>query len=389
MKHKFAGSIIIFLFLCAGSLLAQDNEKLLYATESGLGIQFGGEVEMEFVDIEGPGGFSNQDLTKQKVKNRSPHMRIDKAILSTKIFYSENLTYELEFRMGDDGTRIDKHYARLKLPSLFTRIELGKNRPFVYADRHTEGYPLIGTAFWKGREYHLTSETKYDINEDIMLITGLSFAMKRPIETDDAAEDKSFKMLVYGDYSNHDGQTFEYGVKLGLQAYGFSALGWYYTGDLIDDFDWKIQLSQTLSEYDNLGDRTDITHYWYGGRLGFDKYNIHLVGEFIKSQDGLLPRQGYYVQGAYRYGIASENFPIEALEPFFRYGVLDVLDHVPQLGNSLTWDRKMTTLALLIHLNKNLLIKTEYYLLDEVTGGAPPEDSVKDNQFLLQINFKF
>ena len=60
-------------------------------SESGLEILFGGEIETEFVDVEGPGGFTNQDLTYNKVKNRSPHMRIDKAVLSTRINYSENL----------------------------------------------------------------------------------------------------------------------------------------------------------------------------------------------------------------------------------------------------------------------------------------------------------
>jgi len=136
---------------------------------------------------------------------------------------------------------------------------------------------LIGTAYWKGREYHLTSETDLSLNDDVKFSGGLSFAMKRPLGSDDAAEDKSFKMIVYDDHDNKNGATFEYGAKLGLEAFGFSALGWYYTGELIDDFDWKIQLARTLQSYDDLGDITDMTHYWYGGRVGFDAYNIHAL----------------------------------------------------------------------------------------------------------------
>ncbi len=390
MRIKIFCIITLSIFLIfSNSLFSQDKDKnLLYATESGLGIQLGGEVEMEFVDVEGEGGFSNQDLTNQKVKTRSPHMRIDKAVLSTKIFYSENLTYEIEFRFGDDGTRVDKHFARLKLPDANTRIELGKNRPFVKTDRRTEGYPLIGTAFWKGREYHLTSETEMKLDDDINFLGGLSFGMKRPIGTDDALEDKSFKMLVYDDYADKDGQTFEYGVKLGLEAYGFSALGWYYTSELIDDFDWKIQLSQNLQEYDRLGDRTDKTHYWFGGRAGYDGNNVHLRGEYIQSQDGLLPRFGYYAEGSYLLEI-EDFLGIQGFEPLIRYGELEVRDHRENLGNPNTWDRMLTTIAFITHIDNNLKLKTEYYLLDEKTGGAAPEDKVKDDQLVVQINFNF
>ena len=74
-------SFVTIIILCS-SLFAQEKPKnISFATESGLGIQFNGEIEMEFVDVEGAGGFSNQDLSFQKVKTRSPHMRIDKAIL--------------------------------------------------------------------------------------------------------------------------------------------------------------------------------------------------------------------------------------------------------------------------------------------------------------------
>ncbi|MBC8184075.1 hypothetical protein H8E88_23535 [candidate division KSB1 bacterium] len=383
----YAAFIMSIIFI--SSIYAQEKSKLLYATDSGLGIQFGGEVEMEFVDVEGKGGFAHREFTYQKVRTRSPHMRIDKAVLETKIFYSEFLTYEIQFRFGDDGNRVDKHFARLQLPSLYTRFEMGKNRPFIRADRRTEGYPLIGTANWKGREYHITSETKYPLGEHVDLIGGVSFAMKRPLGSDDAAEDKSFKILVYDDYDDKDGQTFEYGAMFGFKAYGLSALGWYYTGKLIDDFDWKTQLSQYLSDYNSLGDQTDKTHYWYGGRVGYDAHNIHARGEYIKTMDGLLPRFGYYGEVSYFIKSVANFLPVKGIEPLVRYGALNVLDHPRQLGTPETWDRQMTTIALLTHLDDYLSLKFEYYLLNEETGGDPPEDKVKDNQFLMQVNFKF
>ncbi|HIC51083.1 MAG TPA: hypothetical protein EYO96_00370, partial [Candidatus Marinimicrobia bacterium] len=221
MNLKTKLQISMAVILLSGHYIS--GQTISVQSESGLNITFGGEVEMEFVDVEGPGGFTNQDLTYQKVDIRSPHMRIDKAILSTRIDYSENLYYKFELRFGDKKANVDKHYARLTLPSLGTRLEIGKNKPMIATKRHTEGYPLIGTAFWKGREYHITSETELNIMDNINLELGLSFAMKRPIGTDDAAEDKSFKMMVYGDYDDKDGQTFEYGGMFGLKAFGLSA----------------------------------------------------------------------------------------------------------------------------------------------------------------------
>ncbi len=395
MKRK----LLIFLSLTA-MLTAQG---ITVMSDSGLDVTIGGEVEMEFVDVEGPGGFTNQDLTVQKVKTRSPHMRIDKAILSARVNYSENLYYHVEFRFGDQDANVDKHYARLTVPTINTQFELGKNKPMIETKRQTEGYPLIGTAYWKAREYHLTGLTDYDLGDNVQLFTGLSFAMKRPLGTDDAAEDKSFKMMVYDDHLNKNGNTFEYGVMAGLKAFGFTGQGWYYTSELIDDFDWKIQLGG-LPGYDNIadqyndGEQNDLTHFWYGGRINFDRWNTHLRAEYISSEDGLLPRDGYYVEGSYRFN-EPKFLPVKNIEPIVRYGALNIYRHETVLGDPETWDREMTTFGLLTRINDNISVKIEYYILDEVTGGGIDTNTatgietdnsfMKDNQFLLQVKYEF
>ena len=71
------------------------------------------------------------------------------------------------------------------------RLEVGKNRPAVALKRKTEGYPLTGTAYWKGRQYHVDVSSKRSIFD-----YGASLALKRPLGYDDAVEDKSFRMLV-------------------------------------------------------------------------------------------------------------------------------------------------------------------------------------------------
>ncbi len=106
--------------------------------------------------------------------------------------------------------------------------------------------------------------------------------------------------------------------------------------------------------------------------------------------NGLLPRFGYYAEGSYFISQQILDFlPILGIEPLFRYGALNVLEIPRHRGTPETWDRKMTTLALLAHIDNYLIMKIEYYLLDEKTGGAPPEDKVKDDQLVIQINFNF
>ncbi|NQV42434.1 MAG: hypothetical protein HQ506_08785, partial [Candidatus Marinimicrobia bacterium] len=113
------------------------GQGVTVSTDSGLDVVLGGEVELEFIDVEGAGGFDNQDLTYQKVRNRSPHMRIDMAVLSARVNYSENLYYQIEFRFDDESAYVDKQYARLNVPSINTKFEMGKNRPFVSRKRQS------------------------------------------------------------------------------------------------------------------------------------------------------------------------------------------------------------------------------------------------------------
>ncbi|MBC8375542.1 MAG: hypothetical protein H8E26_05800 [FCB group bacterium] len=388
LKVLLSGLILLPLFTF--------GQGITVSTGSGLDLELSGEVELEFIDVEGAGGFANQDLTYQKVRNRSPHMRIDMAVLGARVNYSENLSYNIEFRFDDESAYVDKQYARLNVPGINTQFEMGKNRPFVSRKRQSEGYPLVGTAFWKGREAHINGTTEIMLGEKGKLTGGLSFAMKRPLGTDDAAEDKSFKMMVYDDYEPKNGQTFEYGVKAGIDIAGISLLGWYFMGELIDDWDWKASLKQSLAPYSNMGDETDVTHYWMGGRAAYKIAGLNLVGEYIRAQDGLLTREGAY--GEASYSMKAPSFlHAKGLTFLGRQGFLNLVSKENSAGEELTWaylseamswDRQMTTLSAMLEINDNLTLKFEHYILGETTG-SDIESSVDDDQTLLQINFRF
>ena len=67
---------------------------------------------------------------------------------------------------------------------------------------------MIGTAYWKGRQYHLDYQKEFS-----SFSFGASIALKRLIGYDAAAEDKSFEMMVYDDTEKIDGQTLEFGFR--------------------------------------------------------------------------------------------------------------------------------------------------------------------------------
>ncbi len=365
---------------------------------SGVKIEMSGEVEMEFIDVEGEGGASNEDNFLKKIETRSPHTRIDKAVLDLKMFYSENISYRISFNFNDGEGFADKYYLLYKNDD--TRIEIGKNRPAVALKRSTEGYPLIGTAYWKGREYHVDYEKSLN-----NFTFGSSIALKRPLGYDDAVEDKSFRMLVYDDAEKLDGQTVEYGIRGAFSLDSFNLIGWYYAGKLIDDEDWKKRLHYDFDYYatvepDNvLSENANIDHYWFGVRAEYSILNTLIRGEYIQSEDGFLPRSGYYVEASRDFNIKKFSSPLTLL---VRYGELwidrggDIF--FPLLKDPHTWDRNLITLAAIYDITDYAKIKFEYYLLDEKTGDTMDDadaqnriyqPSVDDNQMLIQLELKF
>ena len=386
--------------LITGLILLTFNFALAQSINipSGVKIEMSGEVEVEFIDVEGKGGASNEDNFLKKIETRSPHTRIDKAVLDFRVFYSDNITYRISFNFDDDKGFADKHYLLYKKDN--SRIEVGKNRPAVALKRSTEAYPLIGTSYWKGRQYHIDYE--HTLNNFIL---GSSIALKRPLGYDDAAEDKSFRMLVYDDAEKIDGQTVEYGVRGGINLDKLKILGWGYIGKLIDDEDWKKRLHYDFDYYatlepDNvLNDEANVNHYWAGCRVDYTLFNTLIRGEYIYSKDGFLAREGYYGELSRDINLPLSSNPLMLLA---RYGELNIDPRgdvfVPLLKDPQTWNRSLITLAAAYNITDYAKIKFEYYILDEETGDTEDiaeaqnralQSSVNDNQMLIQLELKF
>ena len=77
----------------------------------------------------------------------------------------------------------------------------------------------------------------------------------------------------------------------------------------------------------------------------------------------------------------NEDFHIFETADSYNAGV----DLSSDPADSLTWDRSMTTLAVLLRFRKNFMIKVEYYLNGEETGAS----EVDNDEFVVQFEAKF
>ncbi|MDD3627602.1 MAG: hypothetical protein PHV06_09815, partial [bacterium] len=103
--------------------------------------------------------------------------------------------------------------------------------------------------------------------------------------------------------------------------------------------------------------------------------------KYLSAQDGTLERDGWFAQLAYLIPVSANG---ASLEPVIRVGSLDFnLPPVPD--DSLTWDRRETTVALLTTFTKGVMVKTEYYMNDENTGNG----KVDNDELLIQLEIKF
>ena len=408
MKKIFTYLVFTSYFYSQG----EDGSTLSINIPSGVGIEVSGEVEVEFIDVEGRGGAQYRDEFIQKVDYRSPFVEIDKTVLDFKLLYTNNLTYNFSLRFDDDGAYADKHFLNYKKEN--SKLEFGKNRPLIALKRKTEGYPLIGTAYWKGRQYHLDYEKRFSSSS-----FGASIALKRLIGYDAAAEDKSFEMMVYDDTKKIDGQTIEFGFRGEKTLNPLKIQGWYYFGKLVDDEEWKARLHYDFDYYANiendqvLSQDAYVGHFWYGGRAELTLGKILSRAEYIYSEDGFLPRNGYYLETSTTFDFLS----LKNIFVLFRLGELKIdpmrqtdsflnpyrnsydkslLENddednerfYPLLKDPQTWNRTLLTFALGYDLTSYAKLKLEYYILDEETGDNT-QPSVNDDQMLVQLKFNF
>ena len=339
----------------------------------GADLQLGGELEIEFRDTQKDSGISDPKARFQ----------LDKFVLKpVATFRDSNISLKGEIEFYDGSAKFANGGVYFKHLPLDSQIFAGLKNRFISASRKTEVYPLLGTAMWRYEQLQVNWQAKQD-----PFYWGVSFGEGLRLSTKQVAEDSSYKMLRDNRNVSHKTGHPEYGVKLGVKhVLGYlgniNLLGFGFFSEL-DSTDIAL-LKSKLSSYTSNSD----TMQRYGGRMVYKyKFNklkeLTLVAEGAQFEDGVLERTGWYAQASHKWKFKKTYFC--SFEPLIRYGQLDT-DSTKSFSKSCSWDREMSTVALITELAKNVKLKIEYCINDEKTGS---DKDVDNDELLVQLEYKF
>jgi len=139
-------------------IVALEEQKPFISSElpslRGWIFELGGEFEYEYVDTE-----NDEAVSSSAPSNPGGHFSVDKLVLTPLAHYGDHLTLKADLEFTSDTFKLDEIYAKLDgLPTApyLSYVKIGLedvfNSPNAGWHRHTEDYPLIGTAFWQDEE---------------------------------------------------------------------------------------------------------------------------------------------------------------------------------------------------------------------------------------------
>ncbi|MBD3609605.1 MAG: hypothetical protein HUJ30_03560 [Gammaproteobacteria bacterium] len=347
------------------------QDHALLPSYRGRQFKLGGELEFEYIDTENGTG----------VKKPYGYTKIDKFTLLPSARISDDITLEalLIFKMGSPKSPLSEAYTIFSNLAYDSKLTVGLDDSFIneWPSRKTESFALIDTAFARDDSLGLVWEsTKNPLFWHMSLTNGYELGKSA------VSEDASYKILHDNRQESEVNSNKQLGVGLGyrldlgarrsLAIMGFGFQSELYNGDIA-----------TLQAISGYGASTDITQSRHGVAIDYKGQSSVLGAKWISAQDGVLKRSGWYLQSGYRIKLSASSW-FRSITPFVRYGVLDV-DLANDPADNLTWNRNMTTLALLADVTKGVKLKAEYYLNGEETGGA----EIDNNEFMLQLEVKF
>ncbi len=344
-------------------------DKLL-TTKKGGKFSLGGELEYEYVDVQNGG------------KKAEPHFVLDKFVLQPKVNINEDISIEAQlYFQPHNKTSINEFHIMFKnIPCKHTYIDAGLFEREIknHSHRITEGYPLVGTAFWRDDEYALSLGGEWkSLYGSLLVGDGLALGEKQ------VAEDSSYKIIHDNKRDEDFNGLSEFNANFGYRNdYGklgkVDVLLFYVYKELSDS---DIEFLMDIPGYE--GDLDDKSGFRRGFGADYSIGGLRLYGQYIEAEDGELKRSGWYIQPSYKVKLAQREY-FNAFEVVFRYGELD-MDVTPDPADSRTWDRDKIAIALISDICKNVKLKTEYYVNDEDTGA----EDVDNDEFLTQLEVKF
>jgi len=386
----FFACLLLFPFSTTNS--AQDLEERIQALElqmkeppeyiksyEGDRIKIGGELEFEYVKTQ-----DDEDFPAQNPEGR---FQLDKVRLRAKAKPRDDIEFKFKVDFEDiEEIKVDEAYLTIGGIAPFDQeISFGLQDRFISVsiERWTEGSPLARTAFYRYPDLGIQYRGKYQsLYWCFSLTNGLELG-KKDIGEDESKEGSERDTIFRDDTEMMDpNENKQVGIGLGLVPnlgqWGFlDILGFGYISKLSDE---------SLNKVNKLpgapADNEDITQGRYGANLAYTKDALEIYSQYIKAEDSFLLRHSWFVQASYRLDLALRY--LRAIQPLFRYGEY-CTNQTPDVDKPLTWNRKRYTLALLNHIEERLILKLEYAINDEETGGEKPDN----NEFLAQLEYKF
>lgn len=330
--------------------------------------KLGGELEFEYVDTQ----------DDKEIKQPSGHFKLDKFTVMPRIQIADNIILQALLLFKADKASASEAHATFSGLPLNSSLKIGLDDRFINEKpgRKTEGFPLIDTVFARDDEFALAwNGRRASFYWMVSLSNGLALGQQA------SSEDASYKML----HDNRQISDMNHNKEVGF------GVGWKHSiaGECFVDvltFGYIARLSQedidVLQGMAGYGNSERDVNSMYGASIESKLKGLSFGGKYIRANDGILDRYGWFAQASYRIGL-GEGKLFTSVSPLIRYGRLEV--DLPNVSDPLTWDRDMTTLALLMEITKGVILRTEYYLNGEATGG----DDVSNDEFLMQIEVKF
>ncbi|MBA7471015.1 hypothetical protein ES707_06307 [subsurface metagenome] len=350
-------------------------------------IKIGGELEFEFVKTQDDEAFPADDPIGR--------FQVDKLRLEAKVKARDDIEFKLKLDFEIEGVELDEGYLTIEdIVPFDQEISLGLQDRFISdsIERLTEGSPMARTAFYRYPDLGIQYKGKYESVYWCASVTnGLVLGKK------DIGEDKSKDVpkepgirrrdtIIRDNTPDPEEKTpnvnKQVGIGLGIAPnlgdLGFlDVLVFGYFSKLCDD-----DLEALSKLPDAPEDNDDRTQLRFGANLAYTKDALEVYSQYVKAEDSFLLRHCWFVQASYKLDLDLRY--LKAIQPLVRYGEYRTNQTLTD-NKPLTWDRKRCTIALLNHIEERVILKLEYAINDEETGGEKP----KNNEFLAQLEYEF
>ena len=425
----------------------KQNDRGLFAdgleTIGGVELRFGGKAELLLIDTQ-----SDTHPTLGRTDEPDPYLLLQRLRLSPSLRFNRHIEArgQIDLRPDEGRLTLKEFTVRHRATPFWwlrSTVAVGLDDRFIRPDRQTKTYPLVGNAFWRdetlgatwslrigradgrpepdedaedeAQESDLDRPSGFDWADLGQLTVHASVGQGTSLAGNEVGFDgATFNGIVQDDRSLDEdlavseiGVGLEYERDLGV-AGELSVLGFFYR-DRLDDTSLSF-LQQDLTVRDaggaaiaGYGDSNSRRSYRYGAGIRYflpartlfgsllelkKRDGLNLLAQWIHGEDGRLERDGWFVQGSFKYTfpvrlIADRYF--RSFEPLVRYGELDTdLSTVSSLPG--TWDRQELVLGAILEVTSEIYIKTEYAFHREDAGTL---GSVDNNELLVELLLEF